>query len=319
LCFRLNDDFVGVAEIKTFWNLTERSIDEVLQGFLSLLPAQLINLDLAPLSGDHHGRLAVEQAYGYMVHNHVVYGLITTVNAFAFLCRANGGELKITRLIPAVTSNPTALQMLYYMSYLCAQTPLLYETKNDGTLVYISKVNKDQTRATLIPPPSMPQQRPSHDSDIDPSNSSPRRSPRLQQRESKMNPIIRTYASKDLRLDINVRAPGTWLGCKGYKGILDTGETVFAKLWDGWKYSSKESEREAQIYMELKSLWGTVVPRMIAHGGWGFCHILLLDFVEVWLFLPTPHPLFVLLTVLGENVIDGRSTSHFGSEYYCRL
>lgn len=34
LCFRLNNDFVGVAEIKTSWNLTESSIEEVLQGFL---------------------------------------------------------------------------------------------------------------------------------------------------------------------------------------------------------------------------------------------------------------------------------------------
>ena len=251
-------------------------------------------LDLAPLSGDHHGRLAVEQAYGYMVHNHVVYGLITTINAFAFLCRANGGELKMTRLIPAVTFNPTALQMLYYMSYLCAQTPLLYETKNDGTPVYISKVDKDQTRATLIPPPSMPPRRPSPDLAINPSDSSPRRSPRLQQRESKNNPKIRMDGSKDLRLDIDVRVPGTWLGCKGYKGVTRTGETVFAKLWDGWKCTAEESEREAQIYMELKSLWGTIVPRMIAHGGWGFCHILLLDFVEVSLPLPQPGgpPLF---------------------------
>ena len=187
----------------------------------------------------------------------------------------------MTRLIPAVTSNPTVLQMLYYMSYLCAQTPLLYETKNDGSLVYISKVDKDQTRATLIPSPSMPQSLSTPDLGTIPSLSSPRRSPRLQQRESKNNSTIRTNASKDLHLDIDVHAPGTWLGCKGYKGVLHTGETVFAKLWDGWKHSGEESEREAQIYMELRDLWGIIVPRMIAHGGWGFCHILLLDFVEV--------------------------------------
>lgn len=216
-----------------------------------------------------------------MVHNHVVYGLITTINAFAFLCRANGGILKMTRLIPAVTANPTALQMLYYMSYLCAQTPLLYETKNDGTVVYISKVDKDQARATLIPLPSMVQPQSTPDLGTIPSHSSPRRSPRLQQYESKSNSTVRTDGSKDLHLDIDVHAPGTWLGCKGYKGILHTGETVFAKLWDGWKYSGEESEREAQIYMELRDLWGTIVPRMIAYGGWGFCHILLLDFVEV--------------------------------------
>jgi hypothetical protein len=90
-------------------------------------------------------------------------------------------------------------------------------------------------------------------------------------------------SSNGLQLSINIHAPGTWIGCKGYKGVLDTGETVFAKLWDGWKHSSEEADRETQIYVELRDLWGTVVPKMIAHGGWGFCHIVLLSFVEVYL------------------------------------
>jgi hypothetical protein len=85
--------------------------------------------------------------------------------------------------------------------------------------------------------------------------------------------------------------PGTHLGGKGYQGVLHTGERVFAKLWDGWKHSSEEVDREAHIYLQLRDLWGTAVPKMISHGGWGFCHIILLEFVEVkcpWRFVPNP-------------------------------
>ena len=57
-------------------------------------------------------RLAVEQAYGYMFHNSVVYGMITTVNSFAFLRREKEGKLNLTRLIPA-----TEPILQYYVSY----------------------------------------------------------------------------------------------------------------------------------------------------------------------------------------------------------
>ena len=99
--------------------------------------------------------------------------------------------------------------------------------------------------------------------------------------DSGFSPEAYPDPSNDIRLDIDIHSPGTYLGCKGYKGVLDTGEKVFAKLWDGWKHSSEELEREAKIYMQLRDLWGKTIPRMITQGGWGFCHILLLEFIEV--------------------------------------
>ena len=91
-----------------------------------------VELGTAPQEGDHHGRLAVEQTYGYMFHNVVAYGILTTVNAIAFLHRQRGGKLNLTRLIPATRTNPTMLCLLYYISYLCASTPPLIETHCDG-------------------------------------------------------------------------------------------------------------------------------------------------------------------------------------------
>jgi hypothetical protein len=205
-----------------------------------------------------------------MVHNAIVYGVITTINEFAFLFRENGGKLNLTRLIPATTTNPTVLQMLYYMSHLCAITELFYETYPDGRKVSISKAQPDYSTAPMIPAPSIPTPRTSMG---EPFSGTLRRSARLQ--DATATPEV-----DEIYLYIDILAPGTYLGCKGYKGILNTGEKVFAKLWDGWKHSSKELDREVQTYKQLQSL-GNMIPRMIAHGGWGFCHVLLLEFVQV--------------------------------------
>ena len=159
-CFLFN------GEIKSFWTLTDAAILDVLQCLTILLQFVLTRVGTAPLAGDHHDRLGIEQTYGYMLHNSVVYGVVSTVNAFAFLAREIGGKLKPTHLIPATMTDPTVLCMLYYMSYLCANTSCLVETHDNGD---------------------------------------------------------------------KVRQHGMCLGCKGYKGTLHTDETVFAKLWDGWK------------------------------------------------------------------------------------
>ena len=98
----------------------------------------------------------------------------------------------------------------------------------------------------------------------------PHRSPRFQ--DSSL------YQNESLRLDI---ANLTSLGCKSWRGTLNTGLTVFAKLWDGWKFSPRYSEHEASVYYQLRDLWSTTVPEFLGLGNWGFCHIILLSFIEV--------------------------------------
>lgn len=67
---------------------------------------------------------------------------------------------------------------------------------------------------------------------------------------------------------------------------------LFVKLWDGWKVPASHSEHEATVYNELCDLWGTVVPEFLGVGEWGFCHILLLSFIEVPpRLLSPPYPL----------------------------
>src|SRR5438046_4117819 len=110
----------------------------------------------APLTGDHHGRLAVEQTYGYMFHNSVIYGMISTVNSFAFLRRERNGKLYLTRHIPATRTDPTILSLLYYFSNLCATAPRLVEKHPDGRPITVIRAPGDSSIAPLVPRPSIP-------------------------------------------------------------------------------------------------------------------------------------------------------------------
>jgi hypothetical protein len=168
---------------------------------------------------------------------------------------------------------------VYYTTFpICAQPLLLVETHQDGRPITVIRAPSDSSTAPLVPPPSNLRITSSSLShfQLDP----PRRSPRLQRGDSSLH-SFKASTVEELYLDIDVAASGTWLGCKGYKGVLHTGEPVFAKLWDGWKHSSEEADRESAIYNTIHELWGILVPRLIAHGGWGFCHIVVLEFIKV--------------------------------------
>ena len=93
-----------------------------------------------------------------------------------------------------------------------------------------------------------------------------RRSPRFQNHSNEMHLAVDKLTS---------------LGCKGWRATLTDGRPIFAKLWDGWKFSSDGSEHEAAIYYRLKDLWNSIVPNFLGFGDWGFCHILLLSHIDV--------------------------------------
>ena len=86
-------------------------------------------------------------------------------------------------------------------------------------------------------------------------------------------------------MDIDVTLKDAKFGWKGYRGVLGTGEKVFVKLWDSWKCSADEMKKEVEVYSALRLVWGKIIPRMITYGGWGFCHTIVLEFIEV------SHPL----------------------------
>jgi len=86
---------------------------------------------------------------------------------------------------------------------------------------------------------------------------------------------------------------------------LSNGCTVFAKLWDGWKLPVSYSEHEANVYYHLRDLWGTVVPYFIGFGDWGFCHILLLSYIECPMLYQVKYT-----SQIGRNVIKAFNEIH---------
>jgi len=138
-----------------------------------------------------------------MFHNAVVYGLIGTVNSFSFLARSTGGRLKITRLIPATRTNPTALQMLCYFSNLCASTSPLRETHIDGRACRTGFIHS-LTRSSSF--------RPKH--------------AEISRSELRITKTFTTFQTKDrdVVLDIDVTRKNTSIGWNEYIGFLETGE-----------------------------------------------------------------------------------------------
>lgn len=56
---------VGIVKrLKGFWNVTKTSLNEALQGISNLPIHPTKHVGTAPLDGDNHGRIAIEQAYG---------------------------------------------------------------------------------------------------------------------------------------------------------------------------------------------------------------------------------------------------------------
>jgi hypothetical protein len=207
-----------------------------------------------------------------MVHGEVVYGTISTFNSFVFMKRQTPGILYLSQLIPSNCTEPTMMKLLYYFSNLCTLDIIpCSETNDEGIKIHLTKALNDTSAAPKIPNPSIIMTNtkllpPPTSNEYTAAN--PRRSPRKRPSDTVKN-LDATWTKQ------------TYLGCKGWKGTLGTGETVFAKLWDGWKVSGDDCEHEASIYLHLQDLWGTIIPKFLGCGHWGFCHILLLSYINV--------------------------------------
>ena len=183
------------------------------------------------------------------------------------------------------STDPTILKLLYFFSHLCAMdTDQHPEVNAQGNAIYLRSADKTTDKAPKIPDPNYlpPHRLPPPVAD---GTSTPRRSPRFH------GPVDDNPGPDDEPLPRSVTNLA-FLGCKGWRGTLDDGSTVFAKLWDGWKMPASYSEHEANVYYRLRDLWGTVVPAFIGLGQWGFCRILLLSYIDVTLsFLHTADQL----------------------------
>ena len=75
---------------------------------------------------------------------------------------------------------------------------------------------------------------------------------------------------------------GNHCGQKAFCGVLmPQNIAIIAKLWDGYKSSNEERDKEVQIYMHLQSLWGKVTPQLICSADIDFCRGIILEDVKV--------------------------------------
>jgi hypothetical protein len=177
-------------------------------------------------------------------------------------------------MIPNTTTTPTIMKLLYYFSHLCTLNINPHpELDSEGNQVHLKNAPRTADKAPKIPNPIRPERITPLPTVIFPTT--PRRSPRFQTQ----NTSSQFSAVDSLHLE-NL----TSLGCKGWRATLNTGLTVFTKLWDGWKFSPEYSEHEASVYYHLQDLWGSIIPTFLGIGDWGFYHILLLSFIEVFVF-----------------------------------
>jgi hypothetical protein len=193
-----------------------------------------------------------------MVYNQVRYGIMSTFNSFVFLKRQTPGVLHMSRMIHNTSTSPTIMRLLYYFSSLCAQDIIPHpELDSEGNKISLTAAPKTTGKAPQIPNPDYicPESTTLFTVNLGPIL--PRRSPRGHD-----SSLCQTDS---LRLDSSNL---TFLGCKGWRGTLSNGLTVFAKLWDGWKFSRQNSEHEASVYYQLRDLWRTTAPEFLGLGDW---------------------------------------------------
>jgi hypothetical protein len=270
---------------------------------------------ITPVEGLYPGRLAIEQLYGYMVRNHIAYGVLSTMKGWAFLQRRNGGQLYMTPFygdFPAVPPTfpssaaqdgyaiPTVpgiyppipfsmMQALYYISHLAESTNNLMETPANGQNgnVFLPMGGEDSRAAPVIqqPPAIAPAPLGYNPGGLGYGWGGGPGYPQYQ--------VVGGY---DDATDCFLYHEGVdysslifepWkeennLGSKTWIATVVSDQTqVVLKLWDAWHFDAQDRDNEASIYLHLRSIWGRYVPALRVSSPIDFYHGLILQYFDV--------------------------------------
>jgi hypothetical protein len=235
----------------------------------------------APVGGNHAGRLAVEQLYGYMIHNQVQLGIISTLFGWVFLRRQDQGNLFMTPMFGCrpeiggeytVPQGFTILQALYYFSHLAEDLPPLPETTGGQPgYIHIDRAAVD----TAAPAPTIQFKQ---DWAFVPFNpGQPGTQPRGQQ-------FTLTTPRDSFDLIFESWNHEKRLGEKIWRCTLLPTDDIVIKIWDSYKYDSTARDREVVAYRKLQTLWGKVIPIFIASAPISIFHGLILNYINVGTF-----------------------------------
>jgi hypothetical protein len=234
------------------------------------------------VEGEHHGRLAMEQTYGYLVREKKKYGVITTVNGWVFMYRKNGGELYTTHLLPCESTEPTIRQALYYISAMGAREPFENETDMFGNELEIPPANAESpTAAPQIPPHPLPPPSTSRGPVGDPQKRS-NPSGLYDPRRGRHVHLILQPDSNFPSLIFDPSVASNQLGRKTFLAtFMPEKRVVVGKFWDSWKEKKDERDREAATYMKLQTLWGEIVPQFLGKAEYEWQITLFVELIDV--------------------------------------
>jgi hypothetical protein len=250
----------------------------------------------ARLTGIHSGRLAVEQLFGYMVRNAKTLGIISTLKGWCFLYRQDGGILFMTRMfgdfLPLEnmtygaaaegyypTPNWTIMKALYFLSNFGEIVPDTVETTN-GQPGRVELPYAQSDCATAAPRILIVR-------DIRDRLLAPRPPGEYYyggyQAEHAAVGMVQFHEGVDYtsllfepwKVD-NQLGPKNWIA-----QVISDQSKVVLKLWDGWKVDTKERDREAEVYVHLRPLWGKYIPSLRVATPFDYMHALILEYINV--------------------------------------
>jgi len=293
-----------MVEAKNPWQVTPGRIDQVIQSIAYLCVISDF-LDAVPLTGLYPARLALEQLYGYMVRNGKTYGVLTTMKGWCFLRRENEGLLYITRMFGDFQARQgishgaayegyyapqgfSIMQALYYLSAVAEATNNLPETPIGGRdgQVTLPYAGNSTTAAPTIqqPPPANP--------GFGLGGLAPAQGGQGHQigyqgvqilggyDQSECAHYDNAFNYKDFQfepwLPENNLGPKTWIAI-----ALPVQSKVILKLWDAWKFDEEARNREASVYLQLRSLWGKCIPSLFVKSALEYFHALIFQYVRV--------------------------------------
>lgn len=214
------DRLILVVEVKTKWALSVDNIVEMYQDNLK----DLAKHRASPVSVIGQ----IKQIYGYMGHNKLQYGVLSTYERTWFLRRPpdNPGKLFISEVVMNTVTNPTLLQCLVYIMSLARHNP-----------------NSSSPPASPLPPVDD-----ERDDDGDSKG------------------ILRLEDFGWDSFDV-IDVLGNGRCGTVFKAVL-RGEKVAFKLCDLWQYPQYEKEMLTKVktYMSLEQLQGRTIPKLKGAG-----------------------------------------------------
>jgi hypothetical protein len=222
--------------------------------------------------------------FGYMYHNNVELGIISTVYGWVFLRRQDQGQLYMTPMFACrnqlgqgytVPQGFTIIQALYYFSRLGEDCPPLEET----TGAQPGFIHVDRASTTYpIAAPHIEIREEREFMFYDPAN------PAQWYQEAPQPQYVSEGGKQAYELIFESWNHDKQLGEKTWlcKLIFPRSEDIIIKIWDSYKCDSSARDREVAAYMKLQSLWGKVIPSFIAAAPISIFHGLIIEYIEVY-------------------------------------